>query len=228
MNKLGKENLENQQIETSIFTRENFDSDEEMYMYWWLKELQSHGFIKEIILQPKSFILSSSLWSEYEKELKTKTKLVIEEIMKAHIYSTDVKVIWHEYALDRFTCLINSDVRKKESSSLKYIISQIDDSNEIYSFIEVKPSFDQHNMTRLAKLNQKWVYDKFGIYVNIVIPEKHFNKTFTPSRYFFTNKSKVQRKIKYKNVKTIRTYFKEKNMIEGFENKYDNILNQLF
>lgn len=68
------------------------------------------------------------------------------------------------------------------------------------SFIEVKPSFDQNNMTRLAVLNQKWVFEKFGLFINIVIPEKLFAKTFTPKRYLTCDKSSVKRKIKYKNI----------------------------
>jgi len=204
------------------------DSDEEMYFYWWLKELKERGFIKHIELQPSPFSLSESLKSSYIEQLKTKEKTSSEELMPKHIYTADVFIIWTEYALNKFTTLIDSKIKKTSSRSMQFIISQKNDKGDIYSFVEVKPSFDQNNMTRLAKLNQKWVYEKHGIYVNIVIPEKHFNKSFTPARYFFTNKSKVARTIKYKNVITIDTFFKENNMIEGFENKEDDILNTLF
>jgi len=207
--------------------KEQFDSNEEMYFFWWLLELKEKGFIKEIELQPTAFPLSSSISCEYEQQMKTKSKIVSEEIMKGHVYTTDVFVIWNKNAIDKFTTLIDSGIRKKERSSLQFIISQ-EKGGVIYSFIEVKPSFDQNNMTRLAVINQKWVWEKFKTYVNIVIPEKHFNKTFTPGRYFFTNKSKVPRTIKYKSVLTLSEFLKSKNILEGFEEKDDNALNQLF
>lgn len=62
--------------------------------------------------------------------------------------------------------------------------------------IEVKPSFDAHNMTRLFKLNQKWVYQKYGIYVELVIPEKLFKSTFAPKRFRYTDSGKGLRKLK--------------------------------
>lgn len=235
MSKLSEQDLENQQQQLTVLNRDNFDSDEEMYMYWFFKELQNHGFIRKIILHPKPWRLSSQIIVEYHKEMKTKSKFVPEEILKGHIYTTDFLIIWDESAINIFTTLLSSDLRKKKSSSLQYIICDYEtldessnDLGELVSYVEVKPSFDQNNMTRLAKLNQKWVFDKFGDFVNIVIPEKHFDKSFTPTRYFFTNKSKVNRKINYKNVKTLQTFFKENDMIEGFKNSDDNILNQLF
>jgi hypothetical protein len=77
---------------------------------------------------------------------------------------------------------------------------------DAYSYIEVKPLFDQNNMTRLAVLNQKWVMDKFGAFINIVIPEKLFDKTFTPKRYFTCDKSSTKRKIKYSNIITLEDF----------------------
>lgn len=179
------------------------DSNEEKYFWWWANELKDIGFIEEIELQPKPFDLSSSIKSVYDKQLKTKIKEVEETLLNKHIYTTDVKITWNKSALDVFTTLLDSRVKKTENRSLTYIISQINENNEIISYVEVKPSFDQNNMTRLAKINQKWVWEKHGLFVNIVIPEKHFNKTFTPKKFLFTDKSGKPRKIKYKNIVTL-------------------------
>lgn len=179
------------------------DSNEEKYFWWWSSELKNKGFIKNIELQPDPFDLSSSIKSVYDKQLKTKTKEVEETLLNKHIYTTDVKITWDKSALDVFTTLINSRVKKTDKRSLVYIISQLNENNEIISYVEVKPTFDQNNMTRLAKINQKWVWEKHGLFVNIVIPEKHFNKTFTPKKFLFTDKSGKPRKIKYKNIVTL-------------------------
>ena len=39
---------------------DKLDSDEEMYFFWYMKELKEKGFIKSIELQPKAFDLSDS------------------------------------------------------------------------------------------------------------------------------------------------------------------------
>jgi len=64
-------------------------------------------------------------------------------------------------------------------------------------------------MTRLAKINIKWVWDKYGVFVNIIIPEKHFDKTFTPKRFLTTDKSGKPRKIKYKNIKSLKQFIEK-------------------
>ena len=53
-------------------------------------------------------------------------------------------------------------------------------------------------MTRLVKINIKWVWSLHNEYVQIVVPEKMFKQTFTPERYMYTDKSNRMRVIKYK------------------------------
>jgi hypothetical protein len=201
----------------------NFDSNEEMYMDWWLQELKKLGYVKEIIHQPEPFELSESLWVNYYEPYKRpkkdgpEGKMVPEEIIPKHVYTTDIKVIWDESALGIFTTPIRYNLRKKKGAALQYILCESDDRDynpdkgdiTWVSYIEVKPVFDQNNMTRLAKINQKWVFEKFDKYINIVVPEKHFNKTFTPQKYFFTNKTKKPRQIRYKNIITLKEFLRK-------------------
>lgn len=192
--------------------REDFHSNEEMYFYWWAKELQEAGYIKSIEAQPEPFDLSDSLSINYRQHLKTKEKLVPEEILKGHIYTTDFKIVWYETAINIFTTPLHGDTRKKKGSSLQFIISHIDEQGEYYSNIEIKPIFDRNNMTRLVKINQKWVWDKYKEYVNIIIPIKHFNKTFTPNRFLLTDKSMKPRTINPKQleVKSLSSFLNNK------------------
>ena len=47
---------------------------------------------------------------------------------------------------------------------------------------------------------------EYNEYIQIVTPNKVFNATFTPERYLLTDKSFIPRKLKYKNVRTIREF----------------------
>lgn len=191
-----------------------YDSKEELYFSWWLKELVNQGYVKYFIHEPKPFHLSASINKTYLKQLKTREKVESEELLKGHIYTPDFMVVWHESAEELFTELIDSNNKKKQGQALNTIISQEDEEGAVVSYIEIKPSFDQNNMTRLAKLNQKWVYEKFDVFVNIIIPEKHFNKSFTPERYFLTDNSMQPRKMKHKNIQRIEDFIKKKTFFK--------------
>ena len=183
---------------------DGFDSDEEMYAYWYFDELRKNGYVKDIVLQPESFNLSKQLTSTYKHEMKTKAKMVQEEILKAHIYTADLLIVWEQKAKGIFYETINGGTRmKKGLSKVKFVANT--KAGDHVSTIEVKPSYDQNNMTRLAKINQKWVWEKHGYFVTIMVPEKWFKNTFTPTRYLFTNKSGKPRSIKY-GVKQLKEY----------------------
>jgi len=204
---------------------EEFQSDEERYFSWYLEELKALGYIKEIIHQPKAYPLSSQLNVDYFEPYKKKEggKLVSEEILPPHVYTPDVKVIWDDSAIGLFATPLLSQARKKKNRSFQTIICQQEfkweESNwkkdPYYSIIEVKPSFDQNNMTRLAKINIKWVWEKHGDFVNIIIPEQHFHKTFTPQKFLLTNKSGQPRKIKYKNIVMLKEFISKECNLTG-------------
>lgn len=74
--------------------------------------------------------------------------------------------------------------------------------------IETKGSFDKHNMIRLFSINQKWMMQKYGIYVQKIIPSKLFKSTFTPKRYLLTDSGIKSRKINHEVV-LLEDYIKE-------------------
>ena len=178
-----------------------FDSKGELYFSWWINQLIEARYIESVEYQPEPFSLSGQVNVDRFEPYKKKEggKYVPEEILAGHIYTADVLIYWTQKAINLFAFPLEGDLRKKKNRSFLQLLCQQDSVGKWFSFIEVKPSFDQNNMTRLAKINQKWVFEKYGIFVNIVIPEKHFEKTFTPTRYFYTDKSGKPRAIKYKN-----------------------------
>ena len=74
--------------------------------------------------------------------------------------------------------------------------------------IDIKGSFNRHGGDREFSINQKWVFYKYGDYVNKVIPEKLFKSTWCPQGARLTEKTK-QVKIKYSKCKTIEEFLKQ-------------------
>lgn len=189
--------------------REDFDSDQELYAYWYFEQLKEEGFINDIIHHPEPFELSESVNSSYVEKLKTKDKIVSEELLKGHLYTADFIVVWSDKAKGVFFDLLDGGTRFKKRSSQVLFVGQVE-GGDYLSVIEVKPLFDQNNMTRLAKINQKWVWDKHKYFINIMVPEKWMKNTFTPYRYLITNKSGKPRKIKFE-VRSLIEYLKRWN-----------------
>jgi hypothetical protein len=174
-----------------------FDSHEEKYINWYVQSLVNHGFIKQYIFHHKSYELSNKVTYDWTKPMKRVPDKTMETtILLPHTYTPDILINWSQAAEGIF--YQNLEDNKKITAPF---IAQ-----ENQSIWEIKGNFDYQNMTRLAMLNIKWVMKEYGDFIQIVSPQKIFNKTFTPERYLFTDKSFKPRKLKYKNVRTIREF----------------------
>jgi hypothetical protein len=183
--------------------KEELDSDEELYYSWYLSELCDHGYIKSVISQPTSFTLSSGLNHTFIKSMKTKDKILEETIIKPSVYTTDFYIKWTDKALGVFINPLSTD-----DKIMKGLVTRLDICDDsLNSYTEVKPEFDQNNMTRLARTNIKWVWDNHGVYINLSVIPKLFKKTFTPQRYLTTNLSGKPRKLDY-NPRSLQEYLK--------------------
>lgn len=193
-----------------------FDSNEEEWMYWWFKELEEKGYVHLFETQPFSYPLFEKLSVDYFEPYKKKSggKNVSEPIISDHKYTPDGIVWWDESAIGLFTELIDGNARKRKGQSLMKMLCQKADPihegapDQYYSIIEVKPTFDRFNMTRIAKLHLQWVYQKHGDFINIVSPKTYFPKSFTPKKYMITKTNKA-RKIPYKNVVTLEEFINQ-------------------
>jgi hypothetical protein len=172
-----------------------FDSNGELHFSWWTDELIKAGYIAKVILQPESYLLSDKVYRKYEKAMVKKTVEKEEKVFREHVYTPDLLIVWTGKA---FGIFIPNISEKRQPHQLNYNIKEIDGATFITSTIELKPEFDQNNMTRLAKVNIKWVYAKYGDIIDVVKLPYYFNKTFTPDRYLLTDKSYAPRTIKFK------------------------------
>lgn len=177
-----------------------FDSKEELYFSWFIKELVEAGYIYLYTKITDSYQLTNGLTWNYIKPMKkVPDKLLKQTILKPSVYTPDFKIQWTEKALGIFvTELIDNKDKKKITTPF---ICQ-----NMVSIIEIKGNFDSNNMSRLAINNIKFLYEKYGLYVNLIKIPGIFNKTFTPIRYLNTDKSNKTRKINYKNIGTLRTF----------------------
>lgn len=144
------------------------DSKEEMYIVWWLQELKDQSLIEDFE-RSKEFVLSP------------KRSIVEGKIIREHSYTPDFDINWSVNGGDLF---------------VGYKGSPFTYSDPYKSIIEVKPQYDSNNMTRLFRINQKWVMDKYNIYVDLIQPESLFKKTFCPDRFRYTDGGKGLRKLK--------------------------------
>lgn len=160
-----------------------FDSNEEMYFSWWLDELKEIKFLfnyERGFPLYLSYPVKESFMVTYQtkKQKKNKTKIVDKHLLDGHIYTPDF--------------IINTLQRNFFEDILGMTLY------DAQCYVEVKGDYDANNMTRLFRVNQKWVYKELELMINLVKIPSLFKKTFTPARYLLTDQTMKPRKLKYK------------------------------
>lgn len=174
--------------------RQDFDSGEEWQVFNWLQEAVAYGLVRDVVYQPKPFELAPRASVEVLKQMKTKTKKVDEFLFHPHKYTPDFSF---SCAYGYFSC------------AFRAIRVGLYQPNVI---IDVKGGFNRFGDPKQFSINQKWVWDKFGIYVEKVVPEKLFKKTWVPSVCRLTPKKRQPVK-KYIGVPTIDEFLEKNNRI---------------
>lgn len=168
-------------------TRERFDSDEELEFYCWLKEAESRGLIKNIRCHKISFNLSEKATIPFQKHMKTKIKIVDKFILHDHVYSPDFDFTIIGEKLKKFNFFIENQYKSK------------------FMIVDVKGGFSK-SVDRFS-INQKWVWSKYGLYVQKIVPEKLFKKTWVPEVC----------RLSPKQLKPVKKYIGCKNINEFME-----------
>lgn len=171
-----------------------YKSKEELYFSWWLDDLKSEGIIEAYQYEPNTFNLSTAHFYDRLILLKTKTKRKEKKLLDIHDYTPDFVVRWNKKHNGLFYRTING---YNYSGNVPFFCNISKKDGEHYTFFEVKGTFDYMNMTRIFTLNQKWLYDKWKLYVQLAAVPGIFKSTFTPSRYLLTDKATTNRKISF-------------------------------
>jgi hypothetical protein len=184
-----------------------FDSDEEGHFASALQQLQANGYIKSWHYHPKPFILSEKVTYNYKEILKTKTNDKEGFLLHPHSYQADFLIYWNSIAEHIFfASLSNND----QVTNYPFIANG---EKSKWSVIDVKGTFaGPHNNSAISfPLDQKWVYQKYNIYVQKIIPVKLFAKTFTPDAFLKTPTGKAK-KINFK-VRSLKQYIDNFNKV---------------
>lgn len=171
----------------------NYESKEELYFTWWLDELKLNGYIDNWKYHPKPFALSDSVKIIWQKQLKTKVKKVPRTLMKGHNYQADFLIRWNNKAKNIFFGKDNT----VNMIAYPFMAEYNSFHNYYRSIVDVKGTFNQNDAWRRFSIDQKWVWQRYKIYVQKVIPIKLFKSTFTPIRYLKTDKQTRHRKLAY-------------------------------
>lgn len=187
---------------TNRYKPGDLDSNGEVYFSWYLDELIEAGYVRDYDTQPEKYQLTESVKCSSIKQMKTKEKLVEATLLQPHHYTSDFNTFWNPIAENVF-------VRPRHDAPVKDCPFFISKDPWLGTVVEIKPVFDQNNMGRLFRINQKWVLDMYDVYIQEVKTTKLFEKTFTPQRYLLTDGGGQARRLKYKPV-TLQEYIKNR------------------
>lgn len=173
-----------------ILNNIKFDSAEEVYFAMWLNELEKAGYVDKWVKVVTPIKLTKGLKIPYKKVTQLKTKVKIEDkeksILNPSEYTPDFRVAFTEKGHDLFCSWLT--IADFNPNALFFTNNDgIQQKNVPVYVFEIKPSFDQNNMERLFRNNQKFLWDKYEIFVNLVEPISLFEKTFLPleaEKYF--------------------------------------------
>lgn len=139
---------------------DDFDSDEEWQFYHWLLEAKSAGLVGRCKYHPPSLELFPKATVSEEVAMKTKTKTVERHLFHPLTYTMD-------FAVELLT---------EDSFGLR----TQPDTDPPLLFIDVKGTFSQHGDAKQFSIIQKICWHVHGRYINKVVPQKLFAKTWAP------------------------------------------------
>lgn len=189
------------------------ESYEEFYFLYFVEELLQKGYIHRIE-RAESIILTEGLKHFYTKTNKSGSsgKVVTQTILQPSLYTPEFKIVWNKDSYKDLVWVLGRDKVKYDKPFIAQYRPDFDidlcNYEELYSIIEVKPDYDQNNMTRLFKNNQKFVWDKYQLFINLIKIPTLFRQTFTPNKYLSTLRTNKQRKINHNSV-NIEDYLKQ-------------------
>lgn len=158
------------------------DSVEEVDFIQWCIEAVGQNILKDFRYQPDSFKLSDSI-SYLTVDGKSRC------LFREHVYSPDFILTFEP---NKYLAL---------AKEFKVTLQQLQ-NNTIDVYIDVKGTFAKSDGGRSFSINQKWTYDKHGIYVYKLVPKDFFKLFGVPEACRLTAKTKKPRKmyLGYKNI----------------------------
>ena len=162
---------------------EDHDSPEEWWFSLWCEQANEEGYIERWGHHPNPLTLAERASIPVTKHLKTKTKVVDKFLLHPAEYTADHVIKTTMGWGDVFGWQVSQDG---------------------HYWFDVKGSFSLHNDAKYFSLVRKWVWDKHGIFVNKMQPEKFFAKTWVPEEIRNGKRGKPLKK--WSQCKTIQEF----------------------
>jgi len=166
-----------------------FRSGEELWFKYWLDELEQRKLVYNVQYEPYQIELCRK--AKYKKQETTKKGELIFKT-KSIPYSA------HSYKPDFIFCSKDERVRNM------FIIAD-HESSEIVT--DIKGGFSKWADEEGFPIKQAWVFQLYNVWVNKVIPDELFKKTFVPDK--LRNSPKTGKPLqKYKKFLTVNEWLK--------------------
>jgi len=168
-----------------------FDSQEEQWFSLWLREATDVGMVIEYKYHPDSIILS-------ERKVKRIQKTYYTKVRKEQRTKFVDKFLLHP-------CEYQPDFLVTFTEAFRTAYPNILIETSIDCYIDIKGAFAGRNnvSAHTFPIKQKWLYEKYDIFVNKVVPVSFFKKTWVPNDVRLTSRGKVSKK--WKNYPTLHT-----------------------
>lgn len=132
------------------------ESAEEQMFSAWANEAVDHGLVRHYVKQPNPFDLTPPQFTFIDKQLKTKVKQVKRSVCRAHIYTADFCLMLTDEGISRFRGIFQNT----------HLLGFPDG----FLWIDTKGGFMDRGKRGEFSINQKLVYDKYGVWVSKVVP----------------------------------------------------------
>ena len=161
-----------------IYKNITYDSQEEIDFVIFLEEAKKYKLIKKYIYQPPSYELCPKA-IYYDANGKKKT-------LRAHSYTADFLI----YPNKLFDELNHGLIPNKDKTYL----------------IDIKRTYNRNGGDRILPIHQKWLYDKYKLFVNKVIPELFFKQANIAPEELRWNKNIKKEKVLKKSFKGLDSF----------------------
>lgn len=171
----------------------------------YLFDLEKAGYIKNIA-RSQSYMLFDTVTKNWIRRLKTKSVPEVETLLASHLYTPD---FYFELTDKGREISLFTDIESTEKLRERGKFNIIHQNGKVH--IETKGTSFRHanNTNEKFSVDAKWLWEKHKVFVNLFIPSKVFELTFTPQEYLLTDSGRQPRQIKWKT-KTIYNYINSK------------------
>ena len=189
-----------------------FDSLEELEFKVFLNALREFGLIEEEVYQPESFKLFDSVKIQKPYPMnKDRNRTKESFLMNGMTYTCDWFVKFSSKFFEMFPNIkwIAKDAEKTFSDRDFSKFPELVKNRCFEYYFDVKGVYDPFYNGKVFSICQKIVYEKYGIYVNKIVPNHFFKMVLkaVPEKLLFTKTGKIS--LKYRDADRLESILSE-------------------